>query len=61
MESMEATRMFRSTVDSGDVRRNGVELDGSLWKLLPVYRIRWNIVEKRKRMVMHYGHSGSWS
>ncbi len=29
-ESTEATRMFRSTVDSGDVRRNGVELDGSL-------------------------------
>ncbi len=29
-ESTEATGMFRSTVDSNDIRWNGMELDGSL-------------------------------
>ncbi len=46
-ELAEATRMFRSTVDDSDVRWNSIELNGSLWKLLPMYGIRQNIMEGR--------------
>jgi len=44
-ELTEGIRMFRLAVDICDVRRNRIEPDRSLWKLLPMYRMEWNIRE----------------
>jgi len=46
---MEATGMFRSTVDSNDIRRIHTELDRSLLKLLPICGIRQNAMEAGRK------------
>ncbi len=64
---MEATRLFRLAVDGYDVKKTGTEPDRSLWKLLPLYGMRWNTREGNRRneiemrLVTRYSHIESQS